>query len=254
MGVFDPFVAVIETLDAGIGGVVPPLGRLIIWAVIGSGVSMGLYRFLSNQEKIARLKAQLAETRRAIAAYEGEFDGIRPLLAHSIGLSLRQLAAMLVPAVIASLPLLLILVAIATTYGFVLPSPGEPVNIEVAPEPTGTGWSPPGAGIGIENGWRVNWPSVDSELHLMDEQGNRLLTLPFQARVRTLHKRAWWNLFWGNPLGYLPAISNVDRIEIDLPRHLYLGFGPAWLGRWEVVFFAVLTVFSLGIKVAFRIH
>ena len=73
------------------------------------------------------------------------------------------------------------------------------------------------------------------------------------APVPTIHKKQWWNRLIGNPLGYLPADSDIDAIEIALPERDYLGFGPSWLRPWYVLFFTILVVGSLAIKMAFRI-
>ena len=49
----------------------------------------------------------------------------------------------------------------------------------------------------------------------------------------------------GNPLGYLPADTEVEAIHIGLPPIELLPFGPSWLRGWLPMFLVVMTVSSL---------
>jgi hypothetical protein len=72
--------------------------------------------------------------------------------------------------------------------------------------------------------------------------------------VPTIHKRQWWNVLVGNPLGYLPDSSRLESIELGLPQKEYLTVGPAWVRAWYVVFLGVVLAVSLAIKFAARIE
>jgi hypothetical protein len=43
-------------------------------------------------------------------------------------------------------------------------------------------------------------------------------------------------------------------IQIGLPERDYLGFGPGWLRPWYVLFFTILVLGSLAIKMTLRIE
>lgn len=124
------------------------------------------------------------------------------------------------------------------------------LEVRVTPASVVTRWEPDRATTGAAG--RVAWPR--STLDLVDAEGTRLLALPLEHPVPVVHKRAWWNGLFGNPAGYLPEASRVERVEIGLPRERYLESGPAWLGRWETIYFGAVIVLSLAIKVAFRIQ
>jgi hypothetical protein len=58
----------------------------------------------------------------------------------------------------------------------------------------------------------------------------------------------------GNPAGYLPDHGPLERIDLEIPAKEYLPVGPAWLKAWYVLFFGVLLIASLAIKVSARIE
>ena len=86
------------------------------------------------------------------------------------------------------------------------------------------------------------------------KDGTLLFSLPLEAAVPVVHQRLWWNSLIGNPNGYLPPESPVQEIAFDLERVEYLGIGPGWARTWELSYFLLLILCSLGIKVAFKIH
>lgn len=250
MGLLDlpaPALAWIDETLAAAG--LPPLARLLVWAALASVPAMACYRLLSPQQRIAALKARIVATRRDILACDGEFSDLRPLLGRSIRLSLHQLGLVLAPSVVASLPVLVIAAWLGSAYGFELPEAGERVNVRVMPPTVATQWRSDGTAAPAGP---LVWPLAP--LHLVDTEGNRLLSLPLDHAVPVVHQRAWWNALFGNPLGYLPEATAVRRVEIELPRRRYLNFGPAWLDRWETVWLAAVLLLSLIAKVALRIH
>ena len=56
-----------------------------------------------------------------------------------------------------------------------------------------------------------------------------------------------------NPAGYIAADSPIERLTLALPTRTFLGFGPAWLDRGEVIFLIVVALTSVAIKLGFRI-
>ena len=60
-----------------------------------------------------------------------------------------------------------------------------------------------------------------------------------------VEQRHGWNWLIGNPLGYLPDNSGVERVTLTLPQPEYLPFGPGWLRHWLAVFFPIMLIVSL---------
>ena len=201
---------------------------------------MGAYWLLSPQKRIAQAKADAIAARRALDAYDGEFAGAWPLIGSVLGAAMRQLGLVTVPALLASLPVLALLVWLSTAYGYAFPSDAE-IPVRTLPEAGATRAQPVQAQAG-------------HEVVVLDGAGNVVERISLSAPVPTIHKRQWWNALIGNPIGYLPDSSRLEWIELGLPQKEYLPVGPAWLRAWYVVFLGVLLAASLAIKVAARIE
>jgi hypothetical protein len=80
------------------------------------------------------------------------------------------------------------------------------------------------------------------------------MQLPVTEPAPLLHKKQWWNYLIANPAGYLPAHSPVEVITLDLPQTQLIGVGPAWLRGWEAVYFSLLILVSVLIKIVWRLH
>jgi hypothetical protein len=240
-GLIDVPAPVFAWIDGVLGQVLPPLGRLTFWAVAAAAVSMTLYRFLSPQKRVARLKDEAAAARAELARYEGELRGMWPHAGRALALAGEQLRLALGPALVASLPVLALMVWLSTPYGHGLPPAGTIVAIAALR----------GDATAIERA--VTWPGAGERLALRDPSGRQLLTLPLPEPVPLIHQRQWWNSLVANPAGYLADDATVDRVVVDLPRRSYLWFGPAWLRGWEAIFLSGLVLASLAIQLAFRI-
>jgi hypothetical protein len=232
----------------------PAYLRLILWGALGSVLSMGFYRLVSPQRKLSAVKAEIRSLRNSLLGYDGDFAGLWPLMSRSICASLKQVGLALGPAMLASLPVLFLIVWLSNAYSYGLPVPGETVEIAVTPAGPDLGWKPRQVAQRTGETWRITWPSEAEEISLNDGSDNPLLALPVVAAVPVIHKKAWWNHLIGNPLGYLPSSSQVERVEIALPPRRVFGYGPDWAAGWEAVFFAAIVLFSLAIKFLFRIH
>lgn len=256
MGVFDLASPLFSWLDGLVAGWLPATARLVLWAVVGAVVSMAIYLLTSNQAKLAAIKAEMATLRAKMAAFDGPSSEMWGLVGRNLRLALRQLWVTFVPAVIASLPVLFLLVWVSNSFGATMPRPGEPVEVEAFAHPGETlpdlRWQGEARAEG-EGRWTVNWPDAGGSAALLDAGGQVLLTLPPRAPVGVVHQRRWWNVLLGNPAGYLPP-GPVDAVEIGLPQQEYLPFGPDWLRGWIPLFFAVMIAVSLLLKVLWRLH
>lgn len=241
MGLFDLPEPLFTALDTRLAAFVPDSLRLVIWALLAAAVSMALYRWLSPQSRIARLKREAAEARRALNEHDGNLDEAAPLMRRMLRLSLLQMGAVTGPAVLASLPILCLLVWLSTAYGYRFPDLGADVPVETRPVKLRAAWRPP-AGAGA------------ARLELSDERGALVDQLELRAPVPVIHKWQWWNALIGNPAGYVPDDAPYDSVELTLPRREYLPLGPGWARGWELPFFLVLVLGSVAIKVIFRVQ
>lgn len=251
-GIFDIPSPLLTWIDLTLADVLPAGARLVVWGVIAGAASMGLYWLISPQQKLARIKQDVAEARQALAAYDGAFDGVWPLIGRSLSTSFRHLGLALGPALLGSLPVLVLMGWMAGYYGYELPAPGD--SVKVATEPAGRVLAQSdGQTVGGKGPWNLSWPTRERPVALTDGLGRTLLTLPVLRPVPVIHKRAWWNLFFANPLGSLPDDAPVDRIDIGLRSRVFVPFGPGWMRGWEAPFIFIVLIASVAVKFLFRI-
>jgi hypothetical protein len=231
----------------------PDLARVLIWAAIGSVVSMALYALLSPQSRLQALKSSIRESQAGVEAYAGDFRGALPLLGRQIGLNLRHVGLTLGPAVIGSLPVLFLLPWLVLRFGWVFPETGAPVVVTTRPARADLLWQP-AAPAAPGGGWRIAWPAAEHPATLRDAAGSVLVALPPAQPVPAFTKRRWWRLFFGDEAGYLPEAAPVESVEIGLARRTVVPGVPGWLAGWELPFFGGMFLFSVLIKMRYRIH
>ncbi len=257
MGLFDLPAPIFSAIDGLLALSLPAVLRLIIWGVLAGWLTMVVYRRLSNQEKIAELKAQQKIKQKDIAEFDGEFAELMPLIRHTLALGFRQLRYALGPALLASVPVLFIVIWVAGQFGHETPVAGNEVLVSVEPAGSDIYWSSTTGEkiIVVRNaadGWLINWPAEGQSLTVKDEQ-QTLLVLPLEHNIPIIHKKRWWNLLMANPLGYLPDDGKTDVIHINLPETVIISIGPDWMRGWMFCFFMSLFLSSIGFKFLLRI-
>lgn len=240
MGLFDIPAPLLSWVDVRAAAVMPEMFRLVMWGAIGALVSMILYKVLSAQERIAKDKLEIREARIRLDAFDGEFSDAWPLISNLLRLSFRHVGRVGWPAIVASLPLLTLLGFLSTFYSYGYPSAGVSPEIQIRPASFNAEW--------------INKDEAAPRIVIADG-GKRIISdMALKAPVPVIHKRQWWNALIGNPAGYLPDNSAIDRITVSLPPKEYIPFGPAWMRGWEMPFFLSLLVISLIIKFVARIE
>ncbi|MEZ5832816.1 MAG: hypothetical protein R3D05_16710 [Dongiaceae bacterium] len=229
MGLLDLPAPLFDLVDRSLAAL-PPLLRLILWAIAGAMVSLALYRWLSPQRRIAETKAAAQEARRRLSTHDGDLESALPLMRKSMKLALRHVVLVFPAALVASLPVLALLVWLDGAYGYRLPDESQAPAIAVEPQTFAAQWRPIGAGGQIE---------------LRDLAGAEVAQLTLAKPATRIEKRHWWNLLVGNPAGYLPNDGPVEGVSIALPERQYLPIGPDWARSWFAVALASLLIASL---------
>ena len=266
-GLLDHPGGVLARIDRALRSVLPPALALVAWALVSAWLTMWVYGRTSRQDRLASIKRKAQSLRRSIRDYQGPFSGLMPLVADNLRLSLKQLALAIGPAVLAGLPVLIVLVWIAGAYGPRLPMAGTETRVEIT------------AGSGIDTsewhwhgtpaerapteeasvGWDLAWPMPAMPARLRadtgpDHRAAALVTLPIDRPSTVLHKRQWWNTLIANPAGYLPDDSPIDRLQIELPQFEVVPLGPDWMRGWMFWYFLVLVAAAIALKIRWRIH
>jgi hypothetical protein len=237
MGLLDLPAPLFAAFDRLMGAALPPIARLAVWALIGAVVSMELYKLLSPQARIAELRTELETAQRKVSGFDGEFAEAWPLIRRMLSLALKRIGVILPGTVIASLPVLALIIWLDTAYGHAFPPAGAPVAVDVAKPFT------------------AKWQDGGAEPHALVFNGDQMVVdQAIAAAVPVVSKRHWWNMLIGNPAGYLDREAPVDDIAMVLPARQLVAFGPAWARGWEPVFFAAIILFAFALKRVRRIE
>lgn len=233
MGLFDlpaPLFRWIEMLFSPL----PPALRLAIWAGAAAALSMWLYKRLSPQHELVETEAAALAARQELNAFDGDFDDAWPLMARVFRTAGSRLWLALPPALLASIPIVALVVWLSNDYGYRFPSESEHAAAQATP--------------GNYEAAMVAHKGASRRVVVREPQGNIVSDVPIEAPVPIIEKRRWWNLLIGNPAGYLPDAGPVDSVRIELPAFEVVPVGPGWARGWEIIFFALFLVFSLIIK------
>lgn len=252
MGLFDLPAPLFSAIDGLLAMAMPPVLRLLIWGVFAGWLSMVIYRLLSNQKIIGELKAQSKAQQKLISEFDGEFTELMPVIRQAFALGFRQLGLALGPALLATVPVLFIIIWVSGEYGYATPAPGNEVFLSAEPATADIQWSSPTDVKESEDGWLVSWPSKEQSLTMSDEQ-QALLVLPLEHDIPIIHKKRWWNVLMANPLGYLPQDGKTDVIHIKLPEAVIIDSGPGWMRGWMFSFFMSFLLASIGFKLLLRL-
>ncbi|MDT8409460.1 MAG: hypothetical protein RQ741_07660 [Wenzhouxiangellaceae bacterium] len=241
---------------------------LAFWALVSSWLTMWVYRRFSRQDEMAALKPRIKAVQKKLSSYDGEFSGLKPLITENFRLSGKHILLALGPALLAGIPVLFVLVWVSNAFGLKMPEAGQPVAVEVlaaesAGEPGDWQWRGIEADrleTGTETSgnaeqtaaWTIDWPGEQATLRT--PQGLPVAVLPPDAPTPILHQRQWWNLLIANPGGYLEPGSPATAVYLDLPKKQMLPFGPGWMRGWEFLYFVLLIIGSLALKMVWRIH
>lgn len=106
------FLASIDNAAA----MLPPLWRIIAWGTVSGLLSMGIYYWLSPQQKIRSVKQTQKESRRTLKTYDGEWNGLKALIADDLALSLRQIRLVLMPFACSVIPLAAAILGLEANY------------------------------------------------------------------------------------------------------------------------------------------
>jgi len=252
MGLFDLPAPLFGAIDDLLAMALTPLLRLIIWGILAGWISMAMYGFFSNQGKIGKLKAQQKKQQKEIAKFDGEFAELMPLIRRTLALGFRQLGLALGPALLATIPVLFIIIWVAGEFAYETPSARSEVLLTTEPASTDILWSTTTQVRIAEGGWVINWPSKGQSL-TMNADHQHLLTLPLEHDIPIIHKKRWWNLLMANPLGYLPKDGKTDVIHINLPEAVFIASGPGWIRGWMFSFFITFLLSSIVFKRLLRL-
>jgi len=164
MGLFDLPAPPFGFIDGVLAMAMPPLLRLVFWGILAGWFTMVLYRLFSDQEKIGALKVLQKNQQKNTAEFDGEFSELLPIIRHTLGLGFKQLGLALGPALLATIPVLFIVIWVAGEFGYVTAVEGSEVFISIEPASSDIHWLSTAQVRVSEGGWVINWPSQGQSL------------------------------------------------------------------------------------------
>jgi hypothetical protein len=240
MGLLDLLSPALSWVDERLAAVLSTMARVVVWGSVAAVASMALYWLLSPQQQLARIAGDERALRIALRDRDADVaDGLASAMS-LLRLAITRIGLMLLPVLIAAVPVVGLMTWLQTHYAHALPPPGQTVSVRVEPSILQGRWVVSDDGI----------PRVD----VTNAQDVVVHSQPITSPIPLVHKRAWWNTLIGNPLGYLPDQGPVERIEIGLPEKRYSSVGPDWIRGWEAPFLAALLLGSLALKLILRIQ
>ncbi len=156
MGLFDLPAPILGAIDDILAMALTPMLRLIIWGILAGWLTMVVYGFFSDQGKIGRLKAQQKKQQKDIAKFDGEFAELMPLIRQTLALGFRQLGLALGPALLATIPVLYIIIWVAGEFAYETPTAGSEVLLTAEPATSDILWSTMTEVRIAEGGWVIN--------------------------------------------------------------------------------------------------
>lgn len=260
MGALDLLSPVLQFLDLQLASFLPALIRIILWGSLFALMSMWLYRLLSRQQRLVELKQEIQAIQARMKTFDGPFNELTPLIRKNLLLSLRRLLMTLMPALIAGLPVILLLAWASTRFGYHMPAAGDPVTLRAmtVEQMTVELRSRPAQRLQAQpdpNTWQIVWPDRQHPVVVLSTENTPLVELPLIAAVPVVHPRLWWNTLLANPAGYLDVASEspIQALIFDLTPQRHLPFGPGWLGSWWFILILTLLVVSLLLKWRWRL-
>jgi len=250
LGIPFPLYGVVDRLMASVIGAT---GSILVWSLLCSAAVLFIYRHCSPQKKLRVIKDRMREIGGELNKNPDDLSLLLRLSGENIKIAFKRFLLTFLPTCVAVLPLLSLATWLNSHYGYQTPLPGEKVIATAMPVSTeiGAGWASM-LTYGVTNTVEAT-EGVDA-LTLFGSDGTALAEVTFPPRGNVIAHKKWWNLLLGNPVGYLPVNSAPDAVLLDFDRREFIGFGPDWMRGWEAVFLVGMTVFSIGLKVAFKVE
>lgn len=252
-GLLNLFYPVLDALDWSLG-FLPVVLRVVLLGVLSGAVAMGLYVLLSNQDSIRARKEEMQRIRGALAAARDDFNETMRLSKRNLAASFGLLGVVAGPAILSSLPLLIVIGWLAAHYGYVLPAAGTPVPVTFEPTGAAVTVEPAAALTQGAAGPALAWPAVDALPRFLVDGAFVYEGPPPDRPASIVHQKVWWNWLLGNEAGYLAANPGLEAINFELAPLVLVPGVPSWLGGWEAVYFIAVFASSLLIKFGFRIE
>lgn len=231
-----------------------PVGALIVWSLLCALAVLFVYRLLSPQAKLRIFKQRMRQIQSELAKDADDLPRILRLSGENIKIALKRFLYTLLPTLIAILPLLSLTSWINSQYGYQVPEAGRVIELNVIPEDAELQVQCLPADEPPAVSRQVVADSDMTGLAVLDLDGTQLAEMHMPPPSSSVSKKVWWNVLLGNPMGYLPENAGIEHIAYNFPRRELIPAGPHWMRGWEFVFLLGMTIFSILLKLKFKVE
>ncbi len=256
MGLFDLTTPTFNIIESWLSQFLTLNLRLAFWAFISALSSTLIFRLFINQQKISFLKTQIKTIQKKLSSHEGDFKELKNIAGKSLKLSFQRMLITFFPAILAMVPIIFLLVFLSASYDYQTPKAGERVNYQVFWEDSDS--------IG-EIIWKDQnnqpiefikdtflWPKTGQKHILLQPDGTKIMAFP-SAPVPIIHKKQWWNVFFGNPAGYISEDNIIDHIAFKFKKQKPNTYLDNYVDGWMWPYFLFTFVFSLIFIVVLKV-
>lgn len=231
-------------MDAWLAGVLGPAWRVILYGLLASTLSMLTYRILSPQQRLKSLKIATSEVRTALARSGDDMQAVLRLSGRNLKIATAILALTFGPAMLSSIPTLIMAVWVYALFHYAHPALGVPVS--AATEPSGHRVE-----FSVEDGvWvrRLPWQRPEDGVNIRVDGSTIFSGSLGSVGYLGLHVPFWLDDLDGLPTALLSPRAPVDAVVFRLPRlSLWPDLG-GWAGHWEWTFFGAIALWSILLK------
>ena len=216
MGLFDLAAPVLSFLDRGLAMALPDFVRLVLWAILTTGLCFLLYRRLT------------------LGAWKNDGD--------------KKPSIEILPLVIATLPALFIITWVSNNFEYQVPETGSKVKFEIHSMVTtdvGGLKSPPMPRV---DKFEKAWPLRSGRLVFRDTGSSTGASLPASPAVRVVEKKNWRNALFGNPVGYIPKDFAIEKMMFDVQPRRMISSASYWISNWKLWFVLAMTLSWFGFR------
>jgi hypothetical protein len=254
-GAIDLLFPICSGIDGILAAVnIPVALRILLWGCASGGVTMGLYALLSPQSAIrAQNQALKGLSARMRTAQDGEFQEVLQLSLANLRQSLNLLRMVFAPTLLSSFPVLVIILWLSAYYSYQLPD-ARAIAVSLSPPTADVRVVPERWVQQSEDGTFTIDLKGAASIQFLDDIGSVYTGLPLQPPTAVLYPKRWWNVIVGNQAGYLRKGAQLETLRFHFDELQVIPGVPNWIGNWKFLFFPMLMLTALGLKIALKLE
>lgn len=231
----------------------PLIVRVALYGLVAGALSILVYKWTSNQQAIAALKAEAKGLRERLLDPNLSGTELKNTILRNTKVSGLLVGRVLGPSLLSAIPVIVLAGWLALFFAYEPPS-GEPVTAVPVPAQDGLTIEAGSTETPLQAGGTSIEADASTEVTIRDGEQTYYTGQPFDPAMGGVGKRAWWNTLLESEVGYLDDGAPVEAVEFDLQPEILIPGVPTWLGGWEALFFVMVFIAAIGLKIGLKIE